>query len=159
MTDAEIIKALPQIKYGGCKGCTYGIFSGDDRCGMKGCKIARDALDLIRRQQEEINHFAEVNKMVAEPKTAEAEDETLKKLLTQRVEFIPNNYDIKVIQRHAVREFANKLKEQAFNCDISFGLGSQHIRQAVAIDDIDNLVKEFGKDINVRANPEQVKGE
>lgn len=160
MTDKKIIKALPQIKYGGCKGCTYGIFSGDDRCGMKGCKIARDALDLIHRQQAEINQFAEANKMVADLKTAETnktEDEMLKKLLTQRVEFIPNNYDIKTIQRDAVRQFAKKLKEQAFECDISFGLGSQRIRQAVAVDDIDNLVKEFGKDINVNTNPEQPK--
>lgn len=63
------------------------------------------------------------------------------------------------IQRDAVINFAERLKEQAFECDISFGLGSQHIRQAVAVGDIDNLVKEFDKDINVRTNPEQVKGE
>lgn len=56
------------------------------------------------------------------------------------------------IQRDAVISFAERLKEQAFECDISFGLGLQHIRQAVAVDDIDNLVAEmFG-------NPEQ-KGE
>ena len=52
----------------------------------------------------------------------------------------------------AVRELAEELKKQAFECDISFGLGSQHIRQAVAVDDIDKTVNEmFG-------NPEQ-KGE
>lgn len=57
------------------------------------------------------------------------------------------------LREDAVREFAEKLKEQAFNCDISFGLGSQHIRQAVAVDDIDKAVNEmFG-------NLEQQEGE
>lgn len=61
------------------------------------------------------------------------------------------------LREDAVREFVKKLKEQAFECDISFGLGSQRIRQAVAVDDIDNLVKEFDMDINVSTNPEQPK--
>lgn len=65
-------------------------------------------LDLIRRQQEKINHFVEANKMVVE--TDKTEDEILKRLLTKRVEFIPNNNDIKDIQRDAVINFAEKLK-------------------------------------------------
>lgn len=90
MTDKEIIKALE-------------CCSKDDReiC-VKECPIFRtagcveslvnNALDLIKRQQTEINHFVEANKMVVDLKTAETdktEDEILKRLLTQRVEFIP----------------------------------------------------------------------
>lgn len=57
------------------------------------------------------------------------------------------------LREDAVINFAEKLKEQAFECDISFGLGSQRIRQAVAVDDIDKAVNEmFG-------NSEQQKGE
>lgn len=52
---------------------------------------------------------------------------------------------VKKAKAEAVREFAERLKEQAFECDISFGLGSQRIRQAVAVDDIDNLVNELVK--------------
>lgn len=148
MTDAEIIKALECCTghHRGCNTCAY--YGGERPCTQR---LEADALKLIRSQQETINHFAEANKMVVE--TDKTEDEILKKLLTQRVKFILNNYDIKVIQRHAVREFANKLKKQAFECDISFGLGSQRIRQAVALDDIDELVNEmFG-------NSEQQEGE
>ena len=55
------------------------------------------------------------------------------------------------LREDAVREFVKKLKEQAFECDISFGLGSQHIRQAVAVDDIDKAVNEL------YGNPEEIK--
>ena len=64
MTDNEIIKALPKMLYGGhtCRNCKYGNGKGDDRCGLKGCKIARNAIDLIIRQQEEIERLRkEVN--------------------------------------------------------------------------------------------------
>ena len=55
MTDNEIIKALSNMTYGGhyCSKCKYDNGKGDDRCGLKGCKIARYALDLITRQQAE----------------------------------------------------------------------------------------------------------
>ena len=53
-TDEEIIKALSGIFYGGaCIGCRYGITKGEDRCGLKGCKIARRAIDLINRLKAE----------------------------------------------------------------------------------------------------------
>lgn len=57
------------------------------------------------------------------------------------------------IREHAVREFAEKLKEQAFECDISFGLGSQRIKEAVAVDDIDKTVNEL------YGNNKELKGE
>lgn len=55
LTDNEIIKALSNMTYGGhyCSKCKYDNGKGDDRCGLKGCKIARYALDLITRQQAE----------------------------------------------------------------------------------------------------------
>lgn len=47
------------MRYGGhgCKNCKYDNGKGDDRCGLKGCKIARYALDLITRQQAKIDEF------------------------------------------------------------------------------------------------------
>jgi hypothetical protein len=43
----------------------------------------------------------------------------------------------------AIKEFAEKLKESAFNCDVSFGYGREHYTEAVAVLEIDNLVKEM----------------
>ena len=61
MTDEQIIKALDNISYGGysCIKCKYSISKGDDRCGLKGCNIAKNALDLIKRQQAEIEFYKE----------------------------------------------------------------------------------------------------
>ena len=55
LPDSEIVKALPKMLNGGhgCKNCKYDDGKGDDRCGLKGCKIARYALDLINRLQAE----------------------------------------------------------------------------------------------------------
>lgn len=69
MTDNEIIKALPKVLYGGhgCRKCKYDNGEGDDRCGIKGCKIARSALDLITRQKEEIERLkGELKEMAGE---------------------------------------------------------------------------------------------
>ena len=64
LTDSEIVNALSKVRYGGhgCKNCKYDNGKGDDRCGLKDCKIARYALDLITRQQTEIERLRkEVN--------------------------------------------------------------------------------------------------
>lgn len=134
MTDAEVIKALPQIKYGGCKGCTYGILSGDDRCGMKGCKIARDALTLIQRQQADII-MLEQNRVT----------------FPERIKIVDN------ARKQAVREFAEVMKENLQNVAKEEIMGCEYY--LIGLSFIDNLAKEFGKDINVLTNPEQVEGE
>lgn len=139
MTDTE--KIIKGIKICGddksyCKDCPYYELKSPMCLGT----LHEEATDLIRRQQEKINHFVEANKMVVEPKTVETdktEDEILKKLLTQKVEFIPNNNDIKAIQRNAVVDFADRLKRMMFITDY----------------DIDDLVNKL------YGNPEQVKGE
>ena len=110
MTDKEIIKALEccHSTKGGCKDCPLNYRRSADCVDY----LEENALDLIRRQQEKINHFAEANKMVVDLKTVKTdktEDEILKRLLTQRVEFIPNNKDIEDIQMDAVINFANEL--------------------------------------------------
>ena len=43
----------------------------------------------------------------------------------------------------AIKEFAKRLKESAFDCDVSFGYGKGHYTEAVAVIEIDNLVKEM----------------
>lgn len=55
ITDAEIEKALLTVAYGGhsCNKCKYKYDKGEVRCGLKGCKITRDALDYINRLKAE----------------------------------------------------------------------------------------------------------
>ena len=49
----------------------------------------------------------------------------------------------KEIRAEAIKEFAEKLKQQAFSCDVSFGFGKEHFAKAVAVIDIDRLVEEM----------------
>lgn len=115
MTDEQIIKAL--VKHiDRAETCKYGA----TKSVIVNAELLGSAVELICRQQEKINHFVEANKMVVESKTVETdktEDEILKRLLTQRVEFIPNNKDIKDIQRDAVINFAERLKRMMFITD------------------------------------------
>lgn len=98
MTDAEIIKALECCYIeGNCKACPFHNASETD-CG--------ECIRLVQIHSH--NLILRLKKMVTE--TDKTEDEILKKFLTQKVEFIPNNNDIKAIQRDAVVNFAEKLK-------------------------------------------------
>lgn len=46
----EAVKALKSIRYGGhsCAKCKYKVKTDADGCGTEGCKIARNAVDLIK---------------------------------------------------------------------------------------------------------------
>lgn len=58
-TDEQIKQALLNISYGGhsCAKCKFDNGKGDDRCGLKNCKIGRLAADLINRQEAEIERL------------------------------------------------------------------------------------------------------
>ena len=75
--------------------------------------LRSDAFDLIKRHKEEIEQFANIGKMYSE------------------------------VRAEAIREYAGKLKESAFDVDISFGYGKICYDKAVAVLEIDNLVKEM----------------
>lgn len=69
LTDAEIIKALECCSKQSCEGCPYN--DGTSKCLME--TLPRDTLDLINRQQAEIerfqkenNQFADIGKMYSE---------------------------------------------------------------------------------------------
>jgi hypothetical protein len=47
------------------------------------------------------------------------------------------------IKAEAVKEFAERLKENKIDIDVSFGYGKEHYTEAVAVVEIDRLVKEF----------------
>lgn len=91
MTDTE--KIIKGIKICGddkssCKDCPY----YELKSPMCLATLHEDATNLIKRQQEEINHFAKVNKMVVDLKTVKNDDEEILRLLVnQSVKFIPKN--------------------------------------------------------------------
>ena len=93
MTDNEIKKALEKMTYGGhsCMHCEYGTTKGDYRCGLQGCKIGRDALDLINRQQAKIERLGK-----------EQYD-----LCSQIVNL---KDDVKYSKTEAIKEFAERLR-------------------------------------------------
>lgn len=56
--------------------------------------------------------------------------------------------ELEKAKSEAVREFAEKLKECAFEfpTTITFGFGTEWVKEAVSVIEIDNLVKEMGCD-------------
>ena len=119
MTDNEIIKALECC---GADSCNYCPFY-DDELGCD-CNLQFLALDLINRQKAEIENLQGKCKMY--------EDERKYNFAMSR-------------QRtaEAIKEFAGRVKESAFSCDVSFGYGQEHCEEAVTVLEIDNLVKEM----------------
>lgn len=51
--------------------------------------------------------------------------------------------EIERLKSEAIKEFAERLKESSFPCDVSFGFGREHCEEAVTVLEIDNLVKEM----------------
>lgn len=46
----------------------------------------------------------------------------------------------------AIKEFAERLKKEAFECDVTFDFGREHCTEAVATIEIDRLTKEMTDD-------------
>lgn len=120
MTDNEIIKALEccshRIGNLQCEHCP--AYSIAQMCIED---LMSDALDLINRQKAEIERLEQnIN----------------------GIDIVSRNH-IKAIRTQAIKEFAERLKQSAFDCDVSFGYGKEHYTKSVAVIEIDNLVKEM----------------
>lgn len=95
---------------------------GDAPIGMHwGCSLNKqlvsDTLDLINRQEAEIDELSSaILRLVVALENAKSQ---------------------------AAKEFAERLKKSAFDCDVSFGFGREHYTEAVTVFEIDNLVKEM----------------
>lgn len=120
MTDADIIKAMERCNnpFLTCEGCYL------EKVGCCSIVIKTHALDIIKRQKAEIERLQGYNE----------------NLLTANTELSNEILDIKT---EAIKEFAERLKKSAFDCDVSFGYGKEHYTEAVAVVEIDNLVKEM----------------
>lgn len=125
MTDKEIIKALEHcIKFIDCTECPYK--------GITKCSVEADALDLIKRQQAEI----------------ERSNCHIQKLVNVTDDLV---HECDCAKQEAIKEFAERLKEAPIKCSYPlFGLSTKDeiieyfndIMMQVR-DAIDNLVKEM----------------
>ena len=121
MTDYEIIKGLECCGRESCNGCPY-----NKNC-HQGNPMIGDALDLIKRQQEEIERLKE---FIVETRRCDKE-----------------------IKSEAVKAFAERLKDRIVNfpseypienATLAFLNGSSH-RQLEILEIINKLVKEYEK--------------
>lgn len=57
LTADQIRTALATVSYAGhsCATCEYKITTGDNRCGLKGCRITQTALDVINKLSEALD--------------------------------------------------------------------------------------------------------
>lgn len=121
MTDKNIIKALECCINDDCDNCP-------DTFGNCEHNAMRNALNLINRQQEEIERL---------------------KIENQSLRGAANSYKLHYneAKTEAVKEFADRLKAlDRLDVDVSYGYGREHYTEAIAVNLIDNLIKEMAGD-------------
>ena len=124
MTDNEIKKALechadPDVK--ACKICPY---EGNKQCPYL---LSEDALDLINRQQAEIERLKDENLQSEYPARIRVDDFLVcANSLGEWLEFCDS------LKAEAIKEFADRLKEK-----------SRYPSGTIYVEHIDNLVKKW----------------
>lgn len=119
MTDKDIIKALGVCHITcGCSECAY------TEC-PDGCveELMKDALDLINRQQAEIENYSHNNE----------------KLVVENLQMIKS---IKHLKSNTIKEFWGKLKNYSRKMQSS-DFSGEFWDRAILVTDGDNLVKEM----------------
>ncbi len=124
MTDNDIIKALECCKTGACLSCPK----------WKNEYVAGECNDIL--------HFALglINRQKAEIEELKKGFEVWRDIAHRETQYVS------IAKAEAIKEFAERLKESAFECDVSFGYGHEHYTEAVAVVKIDNLLKELTGD-------------
>ena len=137
----EIIEALPTVGYGGhcCMKCKYRVDKGEEKCGIKGCKIVRNALDLINHQKAEIERLEiELKAMRGAANSYKAEVERLEKdLIKCKLEKEMLHQTVSEIQANAIKEFAERLEN--FKIKPDYPWDDYFVTEII----IDNLVTEM----------------
>ena len=126
MTDNEIIKALEELKEEQEDGYITALEFGGKRDETHEGFLALlgATIDLINRQKAEIERLTDtLNATIAGQETLQRYIQTAK--------------------AEAIKEFAERLKKNVFLADVSFGYGKECYTEAVAVIEIDNLVKEM----------------
>ena len=107
----------------------------------KGKDAINDAIDLINRQQAENERLN--NCVKSEDEVREIAKRTMEPLVR---EITREQIDtaVKLAKSEAYKEFAERLKAlDRLDVDVSYGYGREHYTEAIAVNLIDNLVKEI----------------
>lgn len=129
MTDNEIIKALKCCSGYSCSNCPF----DDGKITMRECvtELSQNALDLINRQQAEIERLREENKSI---RYCYEQAKQYNNRLAESCETNCPKFNM-TTRAETLKEFAERLKEHTH--DIVF------YGEIVTISRIDNLVKEM----------------
>lgn len=140
MTDEQIVKALERCgNIGLCRDCPYYHFNSKRGLGCHN-NLMLDALDLIKRQQAEIERLEAVevgNKTGSLGAVASFIDEK------ERLVRAKNEWE-REVRSKTIKEFAERLKKKAYL--------NNYCVYVVTNDEIDNLVKEMTEEIDHFAN-------
>ena len=138
MKEETIIKKLQELLETMCN-------DGD----LQTAATVGNALDLINRQRAEIEGLKIANeKMYVANKEQEAEIDKLcieidELIIAKDLLFDEAKALILKAKAEAIQGFADRLKENTIEVDVSFGYGKEHYTEAVTLIEIDNLVKEM----------------
>ena len=135
MTDKEIIKALGVcISALDCTECPY--------TNVLKCSIERDCIDLINRQQAEIEKYRQTVGILAE-KNGEVVgllNGKKTKYIKKDVAEIFKNIAVNTARAEAIKEFAERLKEKARQYSLR---GRFRFAVIIDVEDVNTLVKEM----------------
>lgn len=144
----KVLEKQSNQKFDNCEGCPYLV--GDSCEGFtKYSQPFKDVLDLINRKEKVIKFSTkEIVDLKIKVEQQRAEIERLRKVLENRGEICKScdekyTEKIKRAKADAIKEFAERLKKSAFDCDVSFGFGKECYTEAVAVVEIDNVLKEM----------------
>ena len=105
----------------------------------KGKDAINDAIDLINRQQAEIERLKAENEK-AKNYLAKCFDKYEKTKIAK--ESLENT--VYTARAEAIKAFAERMKAlDRLDVDVSYGYGREHYTEAIAVNLIDNLVKEI----------------
>lgn len=127
-----------------CKDCAFRYMDRGFACKKN---VSKAAIDLINRQKARTLELQGDLKFVrgTVKRLLELSDEQKAKIeqLKEAYSVYEETTGLKQVRAEAIREFAERLKESAFACDVSFGFGREHCEEAVTVLEIDNLAKEM----------------
>ena len=107
-----------------------------------------EELEKVRYNVTSEYHKAVIDAAIDTLKSQKAESERLTNIVDDGAEVCHNCHSkyaekIKQAKAEAIKEFAERLKEHKIDVDVSFGYGREVYTEAVAVIEIDNLVKEM----------------
>lgn len=129
LTDEQVVNALECCKsFDDLRACYKCPALQTDGCASGKTYISdfiiKEILDLIKRK-----------------------DAKIERLTVENLQMVAS---IKRLKAEAIKEFAEKLKENAIDIDVSYGYGKEHYTEAVAVIEIDNLVEEMVGESNAQ---------